>query len=278
MVYFTHINNSFKSLFTKYVKRTFGVVAIAVSSLIWVPLWAQSPHIFAGTPRYNSEELTLLENEGYFVGYSEERKNPLWVAFRLRSDCHQDEKYKRTPKFSADPRTQAQVQPKDYTHSGYSRGHMAPSLAIFLCYGKQAQNETYLMSNIVPQLQSNNGGIWAYIEKESIRKLAKEPGELYVVTGPVFDDDDLYVIGNDVEIPAAFYKIFVRVTRDQPSILALLIPHENAKTENLPVYVTTVRYIEELTGIDFFNELPQDLQDKIENQLTSDGWGLFRKN
>ncbi len=234
-------------------------------------LWAR--HVLGGNPVFTAEQLTILENIGYRVGYSENLKNPLWVAYRL-GNCHREEKYQRTPRFSTDERTKAKVHPEDYTHSGYSRGHMAPSLAIFLCYGKQAQDETYLMSNIVPQLQKHNAGIWSRVEHLNSREHAREFGEIFIITGPIFNKEYPQVTEKGIPIPAAFYKIVVRAKEKGYEALALVVPHEDAKTANLPSYVNTVRYIEELTGINFFSELPDDIEDELETRLPESDWKL----
>ncbi|MCS6985719.1 MAG: DNA/RNA non-specific endonuclease [Leptospiraceae bacterium] len=229
-------------------------------------------HTFAGIP-ISQEELLVLENIGYSVGYSEQRKNPLWVAYRLY-ECERSEKYERTKHFFVDFRTMARVEPQDYTHSGYSRGHMAPSLAIFLCYGKKAQEETYLMSNIVPQRQSHNAGIWSFVEKLNLKNHTKKFGTIYVVTGPIFSPEKNLTIGRGIWVPLAFYKITLARDKDKLKALALSIPHEEAKTKELRKYITTIREIEKLTGLDFFHELPDEEEIPLEETRAEDIWDL----
>lgn len=221
----------------------------------------------------SKEKLTYLENIGYKVGYSETKKNPLWVSYRLKN-CQSDEKYKRSPRFSIDFRTLAKVDPSEYTHTGYSRGHMAPSLAIFLCYGEKAKQETYYMSNIVPQKQSHNSGIWAFVEKLNLREHTKTFGEIYVITGPVFAEPITKYIGSGIAVPVAFYKITLAQKEGGFFALALLIPHEGAVTKKLREYITTIRKIEEKTDLNFFHELPDDIEEILETSLPQDIWAL----
>lgn len=73
---------------------------------------------------------------------------------------------------------------RDYRHSGYNRGHMAPS-GDMPTYTAQVQ--TFLSTNIVPQTQTLNSGKWNWIEHK-VRLLALSYGQVYVVTGPYFEE------------------------------------------------------------------------------------------
>ena len=153
---------------------------------------------FQGTPISNA---TIIENTGFTIGYSDQRMNPLWVAYKVFpvNDPVSD---KRPSKFKIDRRTEARISHNDYTHSGYDRGHMAPNYAIATRYGREAQLQTFLMSNICPQTPQLNRQIWKRLEQ----RIAKDMEEVWVVTGPIFDDD-IEKLVSGVEIPDAFYKI-----------------------------------------------------------------------
>ncbi|MBB4129768.1 MULTISPECIES: DNA/RNA non-specific endonuclease [unclassified Xanthomonas] len=91
----------------------------------------------------------------------------------------------------------------DYTNTGYDRGHMTPAGDAST---ESSEKETFSMANVVPQDHKLNTGEWAHIE-EQVRQLAKQRGELYVVTGPTFDSGTAATIGTDkVAVPDYVWK------------------------------------------------------------------------
>src|ERR1041385_6747662 len=122
------------------------------------PLYGGLPKITRLSP---GDTIVVVTNCGYVVGYSEARRNPLWVAYHLRKLGAPGTKApnpERSNNFLKDTRTAIQVADGDYTNSGYDRGHMAPSYAMGTRFGKAAQDESFLMSNMCPQLHSLNNG------------------------------------------------------------------------------------------------------------------------
>lgn len=150
-----------------------------------------SRYVFAGLPRrsVNESELNILRNEAFIVAYDEQKKCPAWVAYRLSGDI-QFTNHERLG-FNVDERTDARIKQGDYTNSGYDRGHMAPSFGIYSRFGRGAQEETYLMSNVCPQTAELNRGRWEEIEaKEAGRTQRPESwaetyNEIWIVTGPI---------------------------------------------------------------------------------------------
>ncbi|KAB7770500.1 DNA/RNA non-specific endonuclease [Xanthomonas maliensis] len=90
----------------------------------------------------------------------------------------------------------------DYTNSGYDRGHMTPAGDAST---ESSEKETFSMANVVPQDHKLNTGEWAHIE-EQVRQLAKQRGELYVVTGPSFDSNPSTIGADSVEVPSYVWK------------------------------------------------------------------------
>ena len=89
-----------------------------------------------------------------------------------------------------------------YRSSGFDRGHMAPAADMAT---NAANDESFSLANMVPQMPSLNRGAWADIE-ETTRQLAVKYGEVYVVTGPVFAGARLSRIGGRVLVPSSVYK------------------------------------------------------------------------
>lgn len=123
--------------------------------------------------------LKVLDNIAYSVGYCPQRKTPAWVAYRVQKA----RSYQAPPRpkgFLPDPRIPDGPRSDDYSRSGYDRGHMAPNYVIAICYGTDAQRETFLMTNIVPQRPQLNRQVWEELESTE----AKYPNQCAAARSP----------------------------------------------------------------------------------------------
>jgi endonuclease G len=231
------------------------------------PTFAGS-YAYAGTPT-TPDSILVLTNTGYLVGYSDSRHDPLWVCYRLfKTPTLQAPP--RPSGFSPDPRTHSRVTQATYTGSGYDRGHLAPNYAIALCYGVQAQKETFLMSNIIPQDPDLNRQVWEHLEETEIRDYAQRFGQVWVVAGPVFTTSN--TLGSGVDIPTACYKILVRESDGAPQMLAFIIPQTVTGNESPAEFLSSVDEVEKETGLDFFADLPDNLENRLESGTPSRVW------
>jgi len=281
------------------------VVVLAVIGLLTIGVWAECccsqdtldrNLIWGGVPvpevpsdQETSDEVVVLANETYIVGYSNTRMNPLWVCYRLSSCCNGGAR----PDFQwrSDCRTSACVCSDDFTHTIYHRAHMAPKEAMFQCYGILGIYESFLLSNACPQFGEFNSGIWRRLEQIIREEYAGAGRSLWIITGPVFDDSNgCGLVGKDegfshwpqnpVEVPDQFYKIIVDLG-DEPEILAFLLRHSRetttqtnsrTTTQRLEEAIVSVDLIEEATHLDFFPCLDDLLESKIESICASGLW------
>ncbi|WP_028305223.1 DNA/RNA non-specific endonuclease [Oceanospirillum maris] len=220
----------------------------------------------------------VLRNDGFMVGYSDLRLNPMWSTYWLQelTDAQKQQGYKRPGQFSEDWRTVWRVKHQDYTRSGYDRGHLAPNYAISRLYGKKAQVETFLMTNIVPQKPNLNRKIWQRLEEAAVDHFTKQFSRVAVITGPVFDQD-IQRLDSWVEIPDGFYKIFVGINTQgkAESMLAFLMPQTVQGNESLNAFVVSVDKVEEVTGYNFFSELDDQEEAKLESLEIDPRWRLW---
>ncbi len=242
---------------------------------------ARPEQVFMGVPksRYWHQPFTwvrIFRNANFMLGYSDLRGNPLWVSYQIKSVAKGTERYQRPRNYTVDWRSINQVKHADYTHSGYDRGHMAPNYAISRLYGKQAQLNTFLMSNIAPQKPNLNQKLWQRLEEVEIKHFTQLNEQVWVLTGPVFmGDTERLPNAMNVEIPAAFYKIYVLPCEtDALRIIAFLMPQQVTGNEPLTDYVTSVDAIEELTGLDFFTDLDDDIEESLEAMIDIEPWQL----
>ncbi len=216
----------------------------------------------------------VLRNEAYLLEYSERLANPLWVTYKVTKQ--QFKSGKRPSGFKADWRSIAGVSHIDYTSSGYDRGHMAPNYVIASRYGKSAQQETFLMTNITPQKPTLNRKSWQRLEEIIGNDFSKWHGDFWVVTGPIFTEHPKTIKHTQVAIPKAFYKILIKPTAPgKPAIsLAFIFPQEAKANVDLMAFVTSIDDIEAQTGIDFFSKFEDDFEDALEADKMPEAWRL----
>lgn len=211
-------------------------------------------------------------NKGYSVGYDDNLPSPRWSSYRVFP--YKDVYLERPSSFKSDVRTSARVTTTEFVRSGYDRGHLSPNYAISVCYGEEAQKETFLLSNIVPQVHALNAGLWKDLEQRIVRRYVERYGTVWVQVGPVFTEPAAKKVGR-IPVPYAFWMVvseYEETTRGLRAI-AYLIPHEETwRDRELTRYVVSIRKVETLTGLDFFPKLPKVIQDRLESTPAPRAW------
>jgi len=215
----------------------------------------------------------ILRNQGFMLQYSEQLANPLWVTYKV---TEQQYKSGKRPSFSSDWRSLTAITHKDYTRSGYDRGHMAPNYVIASRYGRSAQHETFLMTNITPQKGSLNQKSWQRLEEVIANDFSKWHGDFWVVTGPIFDKQPKTIKNTKVAIPKAFYKILIqpKTAQNKAKSLAFIFPQNAHAKSSLMKFVTNIDEIEKQTGIDFFSKLEDGIEQTLERESSPELWRL----
>jgi endonuclease G len=162
----------------------------------------QAPDIINRNITAKTRELC---NTGYAGLHSGVTRTPLYSAEHLTKERLEEGRgLKRMNSFHPDDRLppSERAELADYARSGYDRGHVAPSGDMF---NAQCQDESFSLANMVPQEPSINRGVWERIEA-GVRRLARLRGELFVITGPLFQGGELKRIGGRVLVPTATFK------------------------------------------------------------------------
>ena len=218
-------------------------------------------------PKSNGE---LVTHVYYTLSYNEKHEQAEWVHYYL--DKNQiSGNIERTNNFRIDNKVSTgSASLADYKGSGYDRGHLAP--AGDMKRDKTSMSQSFLLSNISPQNPSFNRGIWKKLE--SLVRAWAGNNALYVTTAGILENN-LKTIGfNKVSVPDRFYKIIYQL-KDQ-KMIAFLMPNEKV-TLPLASYIVSVDKIEDLTGIDFYSKLEDDLEEKLESQKSIKGWNFDSK-
>lgn len=229
--------------------------------------------VYGGLPRRkDNSTLTVLPNIGYWVGYDETLRTPAWSAYKLLHMDNPPPNKERPSQFDTDQRTIAKITSDDYTGSGFDRGHLAPNFAIARCYGEDAQKETFLMSNIVPQRHAINAGNWKTLETLEAVNYPDRFEHVWVIAGPIYASANPRKLPGGVPIPDAFFKIHVDEREGAIRTQAFLFKHAGNGKEQLNTLLVSVDELEKLTGLDFFPELPADVQQKLQATKATSTW------
>lgn len=217
-------------------------------------------HFFQkATPEFTRKALQAssvgLCFEAFAVMHSGVSKTPLWSAQHLSRDSLKAAKeVKREDSFHADealpPKHGAEL--SDYARSGFDRGHMAPAADMPT---KQAQHESFSLANVVPQNRRNNQVLWSAIEGAT-RHLANVRGELYVITGPLFEGDKIERLNGRVFIPTHVFKAVVDPARGEGA--AWLAPNDDSGEYQ----VVPIAELEKRAGLNLFPKLPEAAKQK----------------
>jgi len=210
------------------------------------------PQILNSTLR-NKTKLGCFDH--FTVMHSGITRTALWSAERLtRANIAAASKLPREDSFRAEDRLpkNERAELSDYTRSGYDRGHLAPNADE---PSKVAQWQSFSLANIVPQNPDNNRNLHAGIEK-SVRAWAKQSGELYVITGPLFLSDKLSSLHNRVIIPTHIFK----AVYDPSNGVASAYLEKNAP--GMEYETISISELQRISGIDFFPTLSDQAKNK----------------
>ncbi|PIA81894.1 endonuclease [Gaetbulibacter sp. 4G1] len=212
----------------------------------------------------------VIHHKGYSLSYSEPHEQAEWVAYELKKSHLSNTNFKR-PYFEIDKAVKTGAANwRNYKKSGYDRGHLCP--AGDRRYNQLTHDETFLTSNISPQEHKFNSGIWNTLEQK-VRYWASKYDGVFVITGGVLSGKMETIGVEEVSVPNQFYKVLIDNNSGETKIIAFLIPHKNS---NKPLYefVVPVDTIEKLTGIDFFPQLDDNIEDRLEASSSYKAWSF----
>lgn len=267
-------------------------------------------HYVAGEPKLIGYEADKIMSRSFFVcrtayalQYDPQKKTPIWVSEELTYKESQIKTAKRKNNFAEDYSLPSNDRAKleDYKYSGFDRGHLAPAGDMVEIINsnnliqdeinKKAMDESFILSNIVPQVgKNNNQDIWEEIES-LIRFWVKKHGNLSVITGPIYDGEYSYLGNSRIAIPTHLYKVVL--DKNNMESIAFIVPNkqviikdtkkledgndlfpqttkENAIDCNkryceIKDFVVPIKDVEMKTGLLFFNNIEnkKDLRRKV---------------
>ena len=249
------------------------------------------------TPRILSDGLTVVVSHDvaingkkvvtYELEYDKSKFHSRWVAFRFDGNTRA-QSVGRSDKepFMDDPSLSStlHIGYKGFG-PGYDRGHLCASADRL--YDRTANEQTFYMSNMSPQLSSFNQGYWVTLESQ-VQKLGRSKtfsDTLYVVKGGTIKEGQIksYITrnnGNKVAVPKYYYMALLKVKNGVYHSIAFWMEHKEygysyknkAPLSEIMSHAVSVNELEQLTGIDFFPNLPDATEEKVEDQKDINTW------
>jgi DNA/RNA endonuclease G (NUC1) len=224
--------------------------------------WLELPAMNNSALGYYSHSFKMNGNtyRNYSFGWSQKDRVALWVAYPL-CKLYTNGSAGRTNAWALDPLLgDNSAAPFGGYCGDYARGHQLPSADRQCCYDANAQ--TFYGTNMTPQLNAHNEGIWSSLENK-VRNIANSSDTTYVVTGVVVSasgkkEKDSY--GNSVTVPDAYFKVLLRYSKSstlgQWNAAAFYLEHRSYSESLGKEHSMSVDELEKKTGFDFFVNLP----------------------
>ncbi len=234
-----------------------------------------------GLPKLVSGE-EVVYHSAFALVYSEAHEQAKWVAHIIlpdvvkgnegrSNDFRPDNKIKTGSAIEADYflKTMRPDSSFEYDAFGYDRGHLAPS-ADFR-YSKKALSESFMYSNMSPQVAKLNRGKWAELE-DMIRQYAiRNNIQVFIVTGGVLKTGLKKIERgvNKVSIPEQYYKVALDLVNHRA--IGFIMPNIDCEYPVMS-YAVSIDSIEAVTGLDFFYNLPDEIENKLETGIDISKW------
>lgn len=210
----------------------------------------------------------LIVREHYAFSYHVAYELSSFVAYQLtREAAMQSEEQKGRNKEDKDVVTGTGDR-KDYRKTGYAMGQLIP--AENFAHEPETAGQLFLMSNIAPMNPTFYTKTWKNLEKLIRAWAIQNETDFYIAAGPVLSDAPFGTIGdNKVSIPTRYYKVILDLKNERAAGFVF----KNSYAQNIfKKYAMPVDELEEITGIDFFVNLDDETETKVEQTFHPDDW------
>ncbi len=238
---------------------------------------------------------------GYGINYAMEYDQTVrasrWTAFRTYKGFSSNEKnWNRNNwdgtiwngvAWDGDPFQEDPLIPKEYrttleehSRDGHDCGHMLGSADRL--NSMESNGQTFYLSNMHPQLAGfNQRGIWYNLENKIRNTWDKDNfrDTLYIVKGGTIAQGQ-YHKNRTLVIPNHFYMALLcksKNWKDQGgyAAIAFWMEHKENNDTDFKKYAISIDELERKTGIDFFCNLPDNLEGQIERNMIPSVWKLY---
>ena len=234
-------------------------------------------------PHGDENSIILVKNDpegvygvNYAIEWDCDKRAQRWTAFQMYKG-NSGGSVGRNEQWSEDTEIPYEYRSRfdDYTGSGYDRGHMIASADRQVTESMNAQ--TYLLSNMHPQIHNFNAGVWASLEAR-IRAWNRDDirDTLYVVKGGTIDgyDNILRYTYSGLIVPKYFFMAILCLKDETYNAIGFKLEHDGSisATADLKQFAVSIDELEEFTGIDFFPNLNSSTQTAVEKAVVLESW------
>ncbi|WP_302555408.1 DNA/RNA non-specific endonuclease [Leyella stercorea] len=228
---------------------------------------------------------TSYDKDGvnFSVEWDCDKRSQRWTCYQMHKGY--SGKYSRESNFFFD---QTNLNSNEYwgeytRFPGYDRGHICPSGD--RTASKEMNAQTFVMTNMQPQYgefngydKSGNNGLWLRMENQ-LRKWADKlsaTDTIFVCKGGTIDSETNIItrIGGKLIVPKYFYMAILRKSSFGYAGMAFWSEQTNAwrTNETLRSHAISIKELEARTGIDFFCNLPDDVEAQVEKTFNPSVW------
>jgi endonuclease G len=252
---------------------------ISVSAFAWdqkPPLTIDQCAVHApyGIPTVTKPDATVICRSGYVTMHDNIAKIPVWASYAIDAQtalgC-----IARTNAFVADNSLALgkKASPTDYAGTGYDQGHLVPDGD--QSYNQQVEWESFLMTNMSPQLPNLNRGVWKQLESNVRAWAVQRNHKLIVIPGDIYDIPTAKKIGkSNVVVPSALFKIVIDT--DTKETLAFIYEHKESQPTDISLGQVSVAEVEKRTGITF--HLPPGVDKNAKPKIWTADLGALGKS
>lgn len=229
--------------------------------------WMELPAMDNDDYGYYSHSFIMKDKayRNYSFAWSQKDLVSIWMAYPL-CKTYTEKVVSRTDAWNYDPILGPELSCAPFSgYAGdYARGHQVPSADRLCC--REANEQTFYGTNIIPQLNEHNEGIWQNLENR-IREVANASDTTYVVTGCVVEGSNEITTdsdGKNITVPVAYYKAVLRYKKGDVDVwtgAAFYTEHKNYTSHDLKPVSMSIDELEKMTGHDFFVNLPGKVGD-----------------
>jgi endonuclease G len=134
-----------------------------------------------------------------------------------------------------------------------------------------AMSESFLLSNMSPQEQGFNRGVWSRLETK-VRDWAVKNDSILVITGPVLKGINKYIGENRVGVPDYYFKVIADISAPSYKVIAFLLGNRSS-SDNIMKYAVSIDSLERITGYDFFPDIPdKGMAERMEKNIYTRLW------
>ena len=148
----------------------------------------------------------IIDKSLYSVCYNYNNKGAKYACYTLDGNLVNKANIKKRGGFYTEKNLPVKYRsyPKDYTNSGYDRGHLACDASFD--HDIKAMRKTYSMANIIPQSPKVNRRLWTKVERYE-RYVASKLGKVTVINGARYSKNPKRIGGNQISVPTGFWKM-----------------------------------------------------------------------